>query len=86
MRRFICLYLSIGEKNAVNGADLFCGDVGGDVVVGGGDDAVDAFGNIGDIRLSKITQGAGRFVYDATAKYPRASSRSSHKLNDGKLK
>ena len=65
----------------MNGADLFCG---GDVGVGGGDDTADAFGDIGDIRLSKNTQEASRFVYTPTAKYSGASSQSSHKLNDGK--
>ena len=85
MRRFICFYPSLGEKNAVNGADLFCGDVGGDAGVGGGDSAADAFGDIGDdIRLSKKTQRASQFVYAATAKYQGNSSRSSHKLSDGK--
>ena len=54
MRRFICFYLSIGEKNAVNGADLFCGDAGSDVASGDGDDVADVLGDIGDdIRLSK---------------------------------
>ena len=38
----------------MNGADLFCG---GDVGVGGGDDAADAFSDIGDIRLSKKRKG-----------------------------
>ena len=55
MRSCICFYLSIREKNAVNWADLFCVDAGGDVDVGGGDDVADAFGDIGDIRLSKKT-------------------------------
>ena len=58
----------------MNGADLFCGDAGGDAGVGDGDDPTDAFGDIGYIRLSKKTQRASRFVYAATAKYPGASS------------
>ena len=70
----------------MNGADLFCRDACGDAGVGGGDDAADVFGDIGEIRLSKKTQEASRFVYAATAKYQRASSRSSHKLNDGQKK
>ena len=37
----------------MNASDLFCGDAGGDAGVGGGDDAADAFGDIGDIRLSE---------------------------------
>ena len=37
----------------MNGTDLLCGDAGGDARVGGGHDVADAFGDIGDIRLSK---------------------------------
>jgi len=54
--------------------------VGSDVSVGGDDDVADAFGDgVGDIRLSKNTEGARRLVYVATAKSSRASSRSSLK-------
>ena len=56
------LYLLVPKhrgKKAVNRADLFCGDVGGDVGVGGSDDAADAFGEI-EIEIYPLQKGVLR--------------------------
>jgi hypothetical protein len=85
IRSYIYFYRSIGEKKIRECRGSLGGGAGGDAGVVGGGDAADAFGDgLGDIRLSKITEGARRLVYAATAKSPWASSRSSYKMYDGK--
>ena len=50
----------------------------GDARIGGGGDVDDALGDgVGDIRLSKKSQGARRLVFATTAKSPGASPRVS---------
>ncbi len=77
MRSYICFYRSIGEKKCREWSGSLGGSPGGDPRVVGGGDVADAFDDsVGDIRLSKKTQGDIRLVF-AAAKSPRAFPRIS---------
>jgi len=83
MRSYRCFYRRIGKEKWQEWSASLCDvDWGGDGDGRGGIVAVGAGNDHGDIWLSEKTQGP--LVYVANAKSPEASSRSSHKIKDGR--
>ncbi len=85
MRSYSCFYRSIGEKNAVNIANLFVVVVVVMLVV-----VMMVMLSLPLVMvlvifgLRKTREGSRRLVYAATAKSPGASSRFSQKMNVGR--